>query len=114
MIYSNYGSLFAGFFSHDMMRATSYRYANVSSRYNEPKKLVLLMIDRIKKRGFTLHDKWVIFIKTHFLLSESGMDNPVYNSFITEVLDYNGNGTDNIGASALLSGIAYNIIKLSE
>ncbi|WP_300792211.1 PBSX family phage terminase large subunit [uncultured Bacteroides sp.] len=49
------------------------------------------------------------FIKTHFLLSESGMDNPVYNSFITEVLDYNG--TDNIGASALLSGIAYNIIK---
>ena len=54
------------------------------------------------------------FIKTHFLLSESGMDNPVYNSFITEVLDYNGNGTDNIGASALLSGIAYNIIKLSE
>lgn len=52
------------------------------------------------------------FIKTHFLLSESGMDNPVYNSFITEVLDYNG--TDNIGASALLSGIAYNIIKLSE
>ena len=51
------------------------------------------------------------FIKTHFLLSESGMDNPVYNSFITEVLDYNGNGTDNIGASALLSGIAYNIIK---
>lgn len=52
------------------------------------------------------------FIKAHFLLSESGMDNPVYNSFITEVLDYNG--TDNIGASALLSGIAYNIIKLSE
>lgn len=52
------------------------------------------------------------FIKTHFLLSENGMDNPVYNSFITEVLDYNG--TDNIGASALLSGIAYNIIKLSE
>lgn len=52
------------------------------------------------------------FIKTHFLLSESGMDNPVYNSFITEVLDYNG--TDNIGASALLSGMAYNIIKLSE
>lgn len=52
------------------------------------------------------------YIKTHFLLSESGMDNPVYNSFITEVLDYNG--TDNIGASALLSGIAYNIIKLSE
>lgn len=52
------------------------------------------------------------FIKTHFLLSESGMDNPVYNSFITEVLDYNG--TDSIGASALLSGIAYNIIKLSE
>lgn len=52
------------------------------------------------------------FIKTHFLLSESGMDNPVYNSFITEVLDYNG--TDNIGASALLSGVAYNIIKLSE
>ncbi|MCF2583211.1 PBSX family phage terminase large subunit [Bacteroides caecigallinarum] len=52
------------------------------------------------------------FNKTHFLLSESGMDNPVYNSFITEVLDYNG--TDNIGASALLSGIAYNIIKLSE
>lgn len=52
------------------------------------------------------------FIKTHFLLSESGMHNPVYNSFITEVLDYNG--TDNIGASALLSGIAYNIIKLSE
>ena len=49
------------------------------------------------------------FIKTHFLLSENGMDNPVYNSFITEVLDYNG--TDNIGASALLSGIAYNIIK---
>lgn len=52
------------------------------------------------------------FIKTHFLLSESGMDSPVYNSFITEVLDYNG--TDSIGASALLSGIAYNIIKLSE
>ena len=52
------------------------------------------------------------FIKTHFLLSESGMYNPVYNSFITEVLDYNG--TDNIGASALLSGMAYNIIKLSE
>lgn len=52
------------------------------------------------------------FIKTHFLLSESGMATPVYNSFITEVLDYNG--TDNIGASALLSGIAYNIIKLSE
>lgn len=49
------------------------------------------------------------FIKTHFLLSEAGMDNPVYNSFITEVLDYNG--TDNIGASALLSGMAYNIIK---
>ena len=49
------------------------------------------------------------FIKTHFLLSESGMDNPVYNSFITEVLDYNG--ADNIGASALLSGMAYNIIK---
>ncbi len=49
------------------------------------------------------------FIKTYFLLSESGMDNPVYNSFITEVLDYNG--TDNIGASALLSGMAYNIIK---
>lgn len=52
------------------------------------------------------------FIKTHFLLSESGMDTPVYNSFITEVLDYNG--TDNIGASALLSGIAYNIIKSSQ
>lgn len=49
------------------------------------------------------------FIKAHFLLSESSMDNPVYNSFITEVLDYNG--TDNIGASALLSGMAYNIIK---
>lgn len=52
------------------------------------------------------------FIKTHFLLSESGMDTPVYQSFITEVLDYNG--TDNIGASALLSGIAYNIIKSSQ
>ena len=52
------------------------------------------------------------FIKTHFLLSESGMDTPVYQSFITEVLDYNG--TDNIGASALMSGIAYNIIKSSQ
>lgn len=49
------------------------------------------------------------FIKSYFLLSETGMENDEYMSFITEVLDYN---EDNIsGASALLSGIAYTLIK---
>ena len=52
------------------------------------------------------------FIKSYFLLSETGMENDEYMSFITEVLDYN---EDNIsGASALLSGIAYTIIKLGK
>lgn len=50
------------------------------------------------------------FIKSYFLLSETGMENDEYMAFITEVLDYN---EDNIsGASALLSGMAYTIIKL--
>lgn len=49
------------------------------------------------------------FIKSYFLLSESGIDTPVYYSFITEVLDYNG--VDNMGASAILSGIAYTLMK---
>lgn len=49
------------------------------------------------------------FIKSYFLLSESGIDTPVYYSFITEVLDYNG--VDNMGASAILSGIAYTMMK---
>ena len=50
------------------------------------------------------------FIKTYFLLSETGMENDEYVSFVTEVLDYN---KENIGgASALLSGIAYTCIKL--
>lgn len=49
------------------------------------------------------------YIKSYFLLSETGMENDEYMSFITEVLDYN---EDNIsGASALLSGIAYTLIK---
>lgn len=50
------------------------------------------------------------FIKSYFLLSETGMENDEYMAFITEVLDYNDENIS--GASALLSGIAYTIIKL--
>lgn len=50
------------------------------------------------------------FIKSYFLLSETGMENDEYMAFITEVLDYNDENIS--GASALLSGMAYHIIKL--
>lgn len=49
------------------------------------------------------------FIKSYFLLSETGMENDEYMAFITEVLDYNDENIS--GASALLSGIAYTLIK---
>lgn len=50
------------------------------------------------------------YIKSYFLLSETGMESDEYMSFITEVLDYNEENVS--GASALLSGIAYTCIKL--
>ena len=50
------------------------------------------------------------FIKSYFLLSETGMENDEYMAFITEVLDYNEGNIS--GASALLSGMAYTVIKL--
>lgn len=56
----------AGFFSQDLMRASSYCYANVASRHNKPNELSFLFIDRTTRRWFTKHEKWVHIIKHYF------------------------------------------------
>ena len=66
------GALFAGFFPLDLMKATAWRHANVQSRQNGPTHLSLLLVDRKKSRGFTLHDAWVGILSSQFKASEEG------------------------------------------
>ena len=67
------GALFAGFFPLDLMKATAWRHANVQSRQNGPTYLSLLLVDRKKSRGFTLHDAWVGILSSQFKASEEAL-----------------------------------------
>lgn len=67
------GALFAGFFPHDLMRATAWRFADVQSRQNQPAQLSLLLVDRRKVRGFRLHGAWVDILSSHFKVGAKGL-----------------------------------------
>ena len=61
----------AGIFSHDLMRAASYRYANVSSRKNSKNSISFVFIDRQKCRRFAHPHKTVETIKHYFEVCEN-------------------------------------------
>ena len=50
----------------DLMKATAWRHANVQSRQSAPSRLSLLLVDRKKTRGFTLHEAWVGILSSRF------------------------------------------------
>lgn len=73
--YDDGRSYFPGFFSQDIMRASAYKYANVSSRSINHNQFSLLICDREGKRGFkifpgkynSLVKAFPVFFKLYFL-----------------------------------------------
>ena len=49
-----------------MMRGAVYKSVRIGTKKNKPKELYFLMVDRHKKRGFIMHDKWIKRIATYF------------------------------------------------
>ena len=59
-------SYWPGFFTQDMMRASAYRYADISTKINKPRALSLLIVDRKKTRSFNNGKKWIRIIGSRF------------------------------------------------
>lgn len=85
-------SYLPGFFAQDMMRATGYRYAGINSLSKEPRKLSFLLVDRRKKRYFSIHSKWINILSARFTVHVSNIFilEFILQIFYIGVLDFQG------------------------
>ena len=64
--YDDGRSYFPGFFSQDIMRASAYKYSNVSNRNINSNQLSLLIVDREGKRGLKIFPRKYDCLKKSF------------------------------------------------
>ena len=64
--YDDGRSYFPGYFSQDIMRASAYKYASVENRHIKDSHFNLLIVDRLKKRGFKIHEKMIDILVSIF------------------------------------------------
>ena len=69
--YDDGRSIFPGFFSQDVMRASAYKYSNVPSRSINDDQLSLLIVDREGIRGFNIfpekYNYLVKYFRVHYI-----------------------------------------------